>query len=296
MKPSPQELSIDQILSVFGETLINESLHVFIQEEAIHQVPIHVPFRLDHYCVILVTSGECEMQFDLISHTQRRNDLIVIVPGTMNEFISVSEDYRFKLVSFSADFPIKLGINQQHVEAFSFFSRQHSLIMPVTEEESEVISTQIDLLNKKTAVKNHPFRAELILHSFTLLMFEISALIKNYFSIAGNQLSRNEALSLRFLDLLSQHIATERSVQFYADQLAVTPNYLNKLSKKTLHKTARAFMDEMVIQESKILLHKTSLSILQIAEKLCFKDQFHFSKFFKKKTGLNPTAYRKIKT
>jgi len=243
-----------------------------------------------------VTSGECETQFDLVSHTQKRNDLIVIVPGTMNEFISVSEDYHFKLVSFSADFPIKLGINQQHAEAFSFFTRQHSIILSLTEEESLVISAQIDLLNQKISVMDHPFRAELIIHSFTLLMFEISALIKNHFSIAGNQLSRNEAFSLHFLRLLSQHIATERSVQFYADQLAVTPNYLNKLSKKTLHKTARAFIDEMVIQESKILLHKSSLSISQIAEKLCFKDQFHFSKFFKKKTGLNPSAYRKIKT
>ena len=296
MKPTPRELSIDQILSVFRETLIDERLHVFLQEEAMHQVPIQVPFRLDHYSMILVTSGECEMQFDLVSHTQRKNDLILVVPGTMNEFISVSEDYHFKLVSFSADFPIKLGINQQHVEAFSFFSRQHSLILSLTEEESLVISAQIDLLNQKRAVKAHPFRAELILHSFTLLMFEVSALIKNHLSIAGNQLSRNEALSLRFLNLLSQHIATERSVQFYADQLAVTPNYLNKLSKKTLHKTARSFIDEMVIQESKILLHKSSLSIAQIAEKLFFKDQFHFSKFFKKKTGLNPSAYRRIRT
>ncbi|MEJ5962531.1 helix-turn-helix domain-containing protein [Pedobacter immunditicola] len=296
VKPTPQELSIDQILSVFGETLQDESLHVFVQEEAMYQVPINLPFRLDHYCVILVTSGECEMQFDLISHTQRKNDLIVIVPATMNEFIRVSEDYHFKLVSFSVDFPIKLGVNEQHAEAFSFFTRQHSLILSLTDEESSVIAAQIDLLNQKTSIKDHPFRAELILHSFTLLMFEISALFKNHFSIAGNQLSRNEALSLRFLNLLTQNIATERTVQFYADQLAVTPNYLNKLSKKTLHKTARSFIDEMVIQESKILLHKSALSILQIAESLHFKDQFHFSKFFKKKTGLNPSAYRKIKT
>jgi AraC family transcriptional activator of pobA len=296
MKPTPRELSIDQILAVFGETLLDESLHVFVQEEAMHQVPINVPFRLDHYNMILVTSGECEMQFDLISHTQKRNDLIVIVPGTMNEFISVSEDYHFKLVSFSADFPINLGVNQQHAEAFSFFTRQHSLIVPLTDEESMVIAAHIDLLNQKTSLKEHPFRTELILHSFTLLMFELSAIIKNHFKIAGNQLSRHEALSLRFLKLLAENIEKERSVQFYADQLAVTPDYLNKLSKKTLHKTARSFIDEMVIQESKILLHKSALSILQIAEKLLFKDQFHFSKFFKKKTGLNPSAYRRRKT
>jgi AraC family transcriptional activator of pobA len=145
-------------------------------------------------------------------------------------------------------------------------------------------------------VKDHPFRDELILHSFSLLMFEISAILKKHLSVTANQLSRNEALSLCFLKLLSQNVTTERSVQFYADQLAVTPNYLNKLSKKTLHKTAGSFIDEMVIQESKMLLHQSSLSIAQVAEKLFFNDQFQFSKFFKNKTGLSPSAYRKIKT
>ena len=208
--------------------------------------------------------------------------------------MSWTPDFHFKLVTFNADLPVKLGLNEQHVDAFSFFTSQQPIMLALTAKESAGISALIDLIDQKSAVKDHPFRKELILHSFSLLMFEISALIKRLLKVSRNQLSRNEELTLRFLKLIAINVARERSVQFYADQLAVTPNYLNKLSKKTLHKTAGTFIDEAVIQETKILLHKSSLSIAQIAEKLFFKDQFHFSKFFKRKTGMSPTAYRKV--
>jgi AraC family transcriptional activator of pobA len=293
---SYQKLSIDQILSAFGETPLDENLHIYFQDNEIRQLPISVPFRLDHYCIILVTSGECELQFDLKAHAHQKNDLILLVPNAVNEFIRMSADYHFKLVSFSTQFPVKLGVNQQHIEAFSFFTSQQPLIVSLTEGECTIISTLIDLLNQKRSQKNHPFRNELILHSFTMLTLEISAIVKKQLSITRNQLSHNEELSLRFLKLLSENVTVERSVQFYANQLSVTPNYLNKLSKKFLHRTAGSIIDEMVIQESKILLHKSSLSIAQIAEKLFFNDQFQFSRFFKNLTGFSPTAYRKVET
>jgi AraC family transcriptional regulator, transcriptional activator of pobA len=41
------------------------------------------------------------------------------------------------------------------------------------------------------------------------------------------------------------------------------------------------------------LLKNASLSIAQIAEELHFSDQFSFSKFFKRESGLTPSEYRK---
>lgn len=49
------------------------------------------------------------------------------------------------------------------------------------------------------------------------------------------------------------------------------------------------------IAVAKKLLRKTSLSVQEISEKSCFSDYNYFSRIFRKKTGISPSTYRKIK-
>jgi AraC-like DNA-binding protein len=48
----------------------------------------------------------------------------------------------------------------------------------------------------------------------------------------------------------------------------------------------------MVITEAKILLEDLGQSVASVAEQLNFSDQFFFSKFFKRHTGINPSQYK----
>lgn len=121
--------------------------------------------------------------------------------------------------------------------------------------------------------------------------------IKN--SIQGDQL-REEAskplgLTEKFKQLIVKHIHEQQSVSFYADQLGVSPNHLNKVVKQTTGKQASAMISEMLILEAKVLLKHSELSIAEIAYKLGFVDQSYFSRFFKIHTGNTPKAYRMIK-
>ena len=58
-------------------------------------------------------------------------------------------------------------------------------------------------------------------------------------------------------------------------------------------RTAGDYIDELVIVEAKNLLRDPSLTIAQVADRLYFTDQFIFSKFFKRYTGITPSDYRK---
>ena len=57
-------------------------------------------------------------------------------------------------------------------------------------------------------------------------------------------------------------------------------------------KTCRELIDEMAIKEAKLLLNYLEHSVANVAESLHFSDQFIYSKYFKKRTGLTPTAFR----
>lgn len=103
-------------------------------------------------------------------------------------------------------------------------------------------------------------------------MYELAAIYSKYHAALKIILSRKEDLLMRFLKLLSTHFKAERSVQFYAGLLFVTPKHLTETVKELTGKTAGEFIDEIVVTEAKLLLLDPSLSVAGVAESLDFSD------------------------
>lgn len=84
------------------------------------------------------------------------------------------------------------------------------------------------------------------------------------------------------------------TVQYFADKLNLTPNYLGDIIKHFTQKSAIENIHEFVIKQAKELLEKrTDLNTTEIAFELGFEYPNYFSKFFKKHLKLTPTTYRK---
>ena len=106
------------------------------------------------------------------------------------------------------------------------------------------------------------------------------------------KISRKEDILWRFLSLLTQHYKENRSVDFYADKLCISPKHLSSVIKQLSHKTAHEIISDVVIMAAKQLLKTTTLSIQEISEELNFANQSFFGKFFKQNTGQSPSSYR----
>ena len=150
------------------------------------------------------------------------------------------------------------------------------------------------MLYLKNLVDNneHPFKEDMMHHGFNLFLLELAAVAKKYRGNEEHGMTRKEDILFNFLKQLAAHFKEERSVQFYADALFMTPKHLTKTVKELTTKTCGEFIDEMVIAEAKILLGDLSYSVGQVADHLHFSDQFFFSKFFKRRTGLSPKEYK----
>lgn len=277
-----------------GEIHTGTDLFVYDKGASVGKIPIEYPFRLDHYSIILVTAGHCKFQINLQTELKVKDDLLIIAPQSWNQIISISEDFQAQMISFTVDFQMKTGLSRQHTESFDFFLNEQSKKITLAPEAATIVSRGIVLVKEKCDAKPTPYKRDLIVHSFCLLMFEMMTVVKFQLNLTKNQLNRHEAYALRFVKLLTQHIKTARNLAFYADKLGISSDYLTRITKLTLCHSASALIDEAVIQESKILLHSSTLSIAQIADQMSFANQFHFSKFFKKKTGNTPSAYRKV--
>ncbi|MEL6385418.1 MAG: AraC family transcriptional regulator, partial [Cyanobacteria bacterium J06626_18] len=81
-------------------------------------------------------------------------------------------------------------------------------------------------------------------------------------------------------------------VQDYATAQHLHPNYFSTVIKRKTGKTVNTWITEKTIAEAQALLSRSPQPIQQIAYQLGFKDAPHFSRFFKKQTGLSPSDFR----
>lgn len=96
----------------------------------------------------------------------------------------------------------------------------------------------------------------------------------------------------KFMQLLERNYLTLHKPADYAELLNMPQNSFSKRCQKYFGKSPSLMIQERLILEAKKKLHLTRQSIKEIAYALNFSDEFYFSRFFKKFTGVSPQVYR----
>lgn len=104
--------------------------------------------------------------------------------------------------------------------------------------------------------------------------------------------SRGHELFDEFRQMVEAHFRESSDVRSYADRLNVSSSYLAQVTKRISGQAPKALIDERVISEARRLLASTSLTVQEISYQLGFSSQAHFTKYFKKLTGLTPSDFR----
>ncbi len=79
----------------------------------------------------------------------------------------------------------------------------------------------------------------------------------------------------------------------YADAMGVTLNYLNRQVKRATGHPVSHWIERPRINRAKRLLKETGLPIIDVGTAVGLDDQAYFARFFRRLTGMTPTAFRK---
>ena len=139
-------------------------------------------------------------------------------------------------------------------------------------------------------------------HMLRALLYEALMLLDRCYqktlSAIGNETltgskENNRPYIERFIKLVEENLKEQHSVQFYADCLCITPNYLNELVHSVLYTSAKQYIRNKVMNEARKLLAYTDIPVSEIALSLHFSTVSYFIRSFRQHTGKTPFNYRR---
>ena len=110
--------------------------------------------------------------------------------------------------------------------------------------------------------------------------------------VSGDSRSASETVDFA-IKYMQEHYMEEIDIGLMAEKLGFQSAYLARLFNRYAGESPLKYLTNIRIHEAKRLLMDPSLSIAKVGEMVGYPDQFHFSKTFRKATGMNPSAFRR---
>ncbi len=223
--------------------------------------------------------------------------IVAIAPGQIAGVEDNGEEFQPKgwALVFHPDLirGTSLGRN---IRSYSFFSYEANEALHLSEQERAIVVDCLHKIRTETehAVDKHTRR--LITANIELLLDYCVRFYERQF-LTRSQV--NSDLLIRFETLLDAYFSSDRpqseglpSVKYFAEQLHLSANYFGDLIKKETGRTAQDHIQLKLIDVAKERIFDVRKSVGEIAYELGFKYPQHFTRLFKKLTGLTPKEYR----
>lgn len=128
------------------------------------------------------------------------------------------------------------------------------------------------------------------MRQISVRVYEIFTFLRSAQTFSMIQENHTPAYQIR--QILEEHIYSNISMQDISDTLHLTVSHCIRLFKKQFEISPIQYLQQIRMEQAKILLLETEIPIKDIADRLCFYDSQHFSASFRKYYGLSPSQFR----
>ncbi|MTB50312.1 AraC family transcriptional regulator [Lewinella sp. W8] len=223
--------------------------------------------------------------------------LIFIAPGQILQWDEsvVFERQKGFSINFHEDFLRGTELARQ-IKRYGFFSYSVNEALHLSPREERQLEAIVGSIELEYHNNQDAFSKDIIIS-------QLSTLLKYADRFYNRQFLDRKALSNDLLTRFNQRLRAYfesgqlegqgiPSIERMAAELAVSQRYLSDTLKKETGKTTTEHLQLYLIDEAKEMLLQPDRSIAEVAYALGFEYPQYFSRLFKQKEGLSPSAYR----
>ena len=241
---------------------------------------------------IKMNYGQQEYDFDegVMSFMSPNQVLNIVVPSERT-----NSNRTGWLLFFHKDFiwNTSLATNIRKYDFFNYSSREALFL---SAKEQQIIEAVFENISGEIDANIDQYSQNIIISQIELLLNYADRFYNRQFITRAK--SNHQILS-QLEQLLNEYFSREDlpdlglpTVQFVADSLHVSPNYLSGLLKSHTGLSTRQHIHQKLIERAKEKLSTTRSSVSEIAFELGFEHVQSFNKLFKTKTKLSPLEFR----
>ncbi len=183
------------------------------------------------------------------------------------------------------------------IRQYAYFNYSVNEALFLSEKEEETIINIIQKIQQEYHANIDKFSQNIIISYIETLLNYSERFYERQFI---TRKITNHSILDRLEDLLNGYFSDDTqtvkglpSVQYIADTLNVSPNYLSGLLKVLTGQSTQQHIHNKLIEKAKERLSTTELTVSEIAYELGFEYSQSFSKLFKSKTQLSPLEFRR---
>ena len=285
-------ITIQQLCSIGRARVIDYQGKLLISDHIAQEYLFEEPCRIDALTIIVCVRGRLEYSVNLEEYEVNQPSILVNLPENIIQFRR-SEDLEAYAVLVSTELLNSMPYDMLQLATSYLPIRRHFQAAVPLERIAPLVP--FHALIRTSLSHTSPETDEIVRCLLQAFMLSIISLMRDHqlqeldIDLTARRGSRQ--LYERFMDVLSHYHQQERTVEFYADKLCVTPKYLSMAIKGYSGRSPSDWICDYVVAEAKSLLHYSQLSVQEVAFRLNFPSQSAFGKYFKKKTGYSPLRY-----
>ena len=247
----------------YGSELLIDVVELKYVKKFLSQSSVHT---LTYYDITFVTEGEGKFSIDNQTNEAASRDVFFSKPGEIRNWDTRHIVNGYALI-FEDEFLSSLFKDSLFVQHLSFFQSGKTSSKLQLPDELYMRILQI-LHNIKTEIDSYRQNDVYVLRA---LLYEVLMLLDREYKKVNmeEETTSKEVGNIhidKFMKLVESHLKEQHSVQYYADKLCITPNYLNEIVTSTKGISAKQYIRNKVMDEAKRLLTYTDLRLNFISQ------------------------------
>lgn len=235
------------------------------------------PHRLTFHHLMLVTSGKGTHRVDFESHDCRPGTVIHVRPGQIHQYCLDSE-FEAHTVLFAP--------------AFVPSHRQCAggAVQLDTQDRDRLGRAFTALHEEYRGTDASGLSADILGLQLQALLLQLGRQASAVH--AGGEKSRYQNAYVQFLEMVELRFMRTRRAQDYARELGCSPKTLHRTCVAMAGLSPKEIIERRVALEAARLLTHTSMPSGELAAELGFSETTNFVKFFRRREGVTPMAFR----